>query len=958
MNKIHYYLLLSVILSCLFNTFGQKNGDQILIPKYKQVNSSQLRIMPRPGKYKAVPEKAQSVNPVLPNNGYYSATSKGPDANAAFQRTAYLITSQEFSKALFPSSVTINSIGFNIYSQPPSSPLPGHLKVYLSNTSDTVFTKTSDWTTIITGMTLAEDDSINIPSSTGTYDLTFNGGLPFVYSGGSVYIAFEWVNTGIISAQNTEYLVNTNLANGLKYSTSVSSLPATLGLGSNSRPETRLGYSIINDGSVDAVYTLGNYPLNSGNLNPISTVVTNRSDNNLLGLAVTLNIKGSETFNDSYTIPLLAPGTSTVVTFSSFIPSITGSDTITVSLPADSYNNNNSKSFIQDVNGSDYFSYFNNNKYYSTLGYSSGNGSLVARYKVDGNLILDSVSAFITEGTGKTIRGVAYNAAGSLIAQTNEYTILSSDSGRLVSLKFNILPNVTNQDIFVGIGLLDDGFYPIGLEAENPTRLNTFFSCALEGGSNTFSDLAFYNYGIPMIEAFFNQNAVSQIYSPDGLNMPGDFTGWINPPAGKAFSGIQNPVGTLLPAEWKYKANVLITRIYSTLINIRSGGDTTGGTYQFLFTSGSNANYSLNKWGGVSVTPNTIQNYIYNSSINNSVSLSNGYYYTVNWIDNGYNSTKGLWMPTTGVPVTITGVIDMHKPLAGVPDSALITINKSKSAEENIFIKNTKDSWITWNIVQAVSKDSTHYIAVIPGSEVTANPDLNKYYAFTSTMPVGTLQSFTNFADLDLAVISIANNGGAGYSLPNNFLPVELTSFIAKVNGRNVEINWATASETGNLGFHVERNSGNNSWVEIGYIQGSGTTAEQHNYSYTDKNLAPGKYQYRLKQVDVNGKITFSNAITTEVDIPKSFNLSQNYPNPFNPSTKIDYQLPLDSKVKLELFSITGAKVGDLVNDFQVAGNYSIVMNSNTFRHLSSGVYFYRLTAGSFISTRKLMLLK
>ena len=957
MNKTYYYLLI-FFLSCILKTFGQGIGEQIEIPKHKPVYHIFIKSPVNQELNKSLPQKTLTVNSVLPNNGFYSATSKGPDAGTKFQRTAYLITNQEFSQALFPSSVTINSIGFNIYNQPPMLPAPGHLKVYFSNTSDNTFNKSSDWATIISNMTLAEDDSINIPNISGSYDISFNGGSPFTYSGGSLYIAFEWVNSGTASLQTTDYFVNTNLSAGLRYSVSSSSIPAALVTSSNSRPETRLGYSIFNDASVEAIYTLGNYPLNYGDLNPVSALIKNRSDNNLSSFDVTLTVNGTENYSNTQTISLLAPGAATIVSFPDFVPSLPGTDTITISLPNDNYNNNNSKSFVQYVNNSDDFSYYNNNNNYSSIGFSSGSGSLVARYNIKGNLVLDSVTVFITEGAGKIIRGVAYNAAGSLIAQTNDYTILPADSGKFVTLNFNISPDITNQDIFVGIGLLEDGFYPIGLQTEIPTRSNSFFICLLDGGGNTFSDLSPYNYGIPMIKAHFAPNTLSQIYSPDGLNMPGDFTGWINPPLVKAFAGIQNPTGTLLPAEWKSKANVLKTRIYSTTINIRPGGDTTAGTYQFLFTSGPASNYLQSKWGGVTVVPNTIQNYLFNSPINNSVTLTNGNYYTINWIDNGYNSTNGIWMPTSGHPVTINSIYDSRKPVAGTNDTSLISISFSKSSEENIYVRYTKDNWLTWSILQAVSIDSVHYMAVIPGSDITADPDLNKYYAFSSTLKLPVLQSFTNYTDLDLAVISVANNGGAGFSLPNNYLPVELTTFTARVNGRNVEINWATASETGNVGFHIERNAGNNKWTEAGFLQGSGTTSQQHFYSFTDKNLVPGKYQYRLKQVDVDGKITYSSIINADVDIPKSFNLSQNYPNPFNPTTRIDYQLPIDSKVRLELFSITGEKIGDLINDLQPAGNYSITLGSASFRHLSSGVYFYRITAGSFISTRKLMLLK
>jgi len=88
---------------------------------------------------------------------------------------------------------------------------------------------------------------------------------------------------------------------------------------------------------------------------------------------------------------------------------------------------------------------------------------------------------------------------------------------------------------------------------------------------------------------------------------------------------------------------------------------------------------------------------------------------------------------------------------------------------------------------------------------------------------------------------------------------------------------------------------------------------------------------------------------------PISFKLAQNYPNPFNPTTHITYQLPTLSDVKLEVFDVLGRKVASLVNTTQPAGTYSITFNAS---NLASGIYFYRLQAGSFVETKKMMLLK
>ncbi len=89
--------------------------------------------------------------------------------------------------------------------------------------------------------------------------------------------------------------------------------------------------------------------------------------------------------------------------------------------------------------------------------------------------------------------------------------------------------------------------------------------------------------------------------------------------------------------------------------------------------------------------------------------------------------------------------------------------------------------------------------------------------------------------------------------------------------------------------------------------------------------------------------------------IPLSYNLFQNYPNPFNPSTTIEYSIPQNSLVTLNIYDLLGRKVSSLVNERKSAGNYLVVFNAG---NLASGIYFYRMQAGSFISTKKFVLLK
>jgi len=101
-------------------------------------------------------------------------------------------------------------------------------------------------------------------------------------------------------------------------------------------------------------------------------------------------------------------------------------------------------------------------------------------------------------------------------------------------------------------------------------------------------------------------------------------------------------------------------------------------------------------------------------------------------------------------------------------------------------------------------------------------------------------------------------------------------------------------------------------------------------------------------------RLTIINAVENDLE-PQEYSLMQNYPNPFNPVTIINYKLPINCNVKLSVFDITGREVGLLVNEMQNPGNYEVEWNA---RDYSSGEYFYRLEAGSFVSIKKMVFIK
>ncbi len=193
------------------------------------------------------------------------------------------------------------------------------------------------------------------------------------------------------------------------------------------------------------------------------------------------------------------------------------------------------------------------------------------------------------------------------------------------------------------------------------------------------------------------------------------------------------------------------------------------------------------------------------------------------------------------------------------------------------------------------------------------------------------------------------------WTLEGNIVPVELSSFTANVVDGSVVVGWETASEINNHGFEIQRSIDGENFATIGFVKGAGTSTQQNAYSFTDNAVDNGNYFYRLKQIDLDGKFEFSNMIEVLVDIPKEFSLEQNYPNPFNPTTKINWQLPVESFVSLKVFDVLGNEVVNLVNETQTAGMHSIDFNA---AQLSGSIYFYTLKAGDFSETKKLILLK
>ncbi|MDP2172162.1 MAG: FlgD immunoglobulin-like domain containing protein [Candidatus Cloacimonadaceae bacterium] len=204
-------------------------------------------------------------------------------------------------------------------------------------------------------------------------------------------------------------------------------------------------------------------------------------------------------------------------------------------------------------------------------------------------------------------------------------------------------------------------------------------------------------------------------------------------------------------------------------------------------------------------------------------------------------------------------------------------------------------------------------------------------------------------------------------------LPVELSSFTAAISATGfVRLMWVTQSETNALGYNIFR--GSEPALETAlqlnvFIQATNTSQVQV-YQYTDSEVfEPSTYYYWLQILDLDGTIAFHGPISIDFTngnnpgappVPMITELKSIYPNPFNPNAYISYSLDKASTVSLVIYNARGQIIRTYNEGSKNIGNYQVYWNGcdNSGRECATGVYFVRMTAGTFSFTRKAVLMK
>jgi photosystem II stability/assembly factor-like uncharacterized protein len=350
--------------------------------------------------------------------------------------------------------------------------------------------------------------------------------------------------------------------------------------------------------------------------------------------------------------------------------------------------------------------------------------------------------------------------------------------------------------------------------------------------------------------------------------------------------------------------------------------------------------------------------------------------------------STGLYLPQVGTEAGWNNAlyIDGSKIYFGTNNSKVYYSTNSGSswAAQTMALTNSFGIWFNSPSVGLIS-GSTQGIVVTTNGGTTWSP---------MTIPAGsgTIYSVTGFENQwyysrGTAIIGSTNNGGvwttsytatAGNYLclvkartgnvawacrdnggitkgTNVGLPVELTSFTASTSNGSVSLQWRTATETNNRIFEIERKSENTEYLTVGFVNGQGTTTQAHDYTFSDNSVIPGSYSYRLKQIDYDGRFSYSKDVEVEITEPSVFQLSQNYPNPFNPSSTINFSIPSSGLVTLKVYDALGKEVAVMLNEVKEPGSYNVKFNAE---NLSSGIYLYKMQSGNYIATKKMILLK
>jgi hypothetical protein len=367
--------------------------------------------------------------------------------------------------------------------------------------------------------------------------------------------------------------------------------------------------------------------------------------------------------------------------------------------------------------------------------------------------------------------------------------------------------------------------------------------------------------------------------------------------------------------------------------------DATGSIGSISQSISGNSNFT-----GIPHPPTTSQldNNGYNIYANNPCSPGHR-----NWITfDNLPSNGGYWSFDGNASNTYVVEIypnDMTFSAAGIPDNNVRAIKYHNGAAgvSDIAFDPTSVDWSTQiENVQTVPGDIYSYTAYTSGPHTAACSG-----NYTTGIPGGVYSGFSHFQAA--GALTVNNNG--------NLLPVKLIGLTADpIENSYIRVSWATASEQDNKGFEVMRSADGINFTNIGWVDGNGSTNEQHNYSYNDKTVQPNiVYYYKLNQVDVDGRGTQTYVVDAEITDGPNITVSDLIPNPTTGRTRLVVNTTESQAVNVKFYDILGKLV--MNSDDQVAyGTNTIDFDMSS---LADATYTAIIKVGGNVYSKKIVLL-
>ena len=764
-----------------------------------------------------------------------------------------------------------------------------------------------------------------------------------------------------------------------------------------------------NELGVDMVYTLGQLPKNQGSPHYVSALIYNYGTDTQTNVSVSLDISGSNSFTDTYVIPAILSGEEITVTFAAYNPTIQGLDDITVSVPNDDDNSNNSYSQYQNVNNTT-FSYADTSAIAGGIGYNTGEGLLFNKHFMNGSGEVTHIGIMVSNdasAVGNEIYAVVLDSDTLVVGQSSNYLIQSTDLGTVVYLELIATASFNNEIFFAGMAQLENvvtGYFPLATQDEPFTRDDTYFGSALDGsGAVDYTSLGRFN-----IEAVL-------AFGPDWTfnNTGTNHTILIPNTAPITINGVAIEVGD-----------------YIGVFYDESGVEACGGYVMY-----DGVVVVMTAWGAQAgfddgFQPNEVFIWKIWDATDESVTNATANYNTLDfpngsdWVVNGMSGLYSLTALTQEVQTVsipdgwsiFSTYIDVFEPnLDSIFAPIIADVSIIKNGAGLVF-------WPPWvNGIGDVVIGEGYQIKLVGvqvvdfvGISVVPETATLNYLAGWSI--IGYLRQ----APADIATmmapiatyIDIMKNGsglvfwplwgvnGIGDMIPGEGYQMKLSAAQTFSFPANISPSMKSHAVQNTVHYKVKINTGHN--MTVGFpascldnISNGDEIAAFNNQNeivgyglYTNGNFVLTVWGNDDSNSIIDGMlfsedITFkvwnnftneeSTIIVTEwtegngsyndnnIDIVKSIQivgqskLLHNYPNPFSTNTEISFLISKDSKVTIELYNVLGSKLETITSRDYTTGLHSVLFDGSSY---SNGTYFYRIVSNNFIETKSLTIQK